>query len=209
MKKLPRIGRLINYFFAILRGQLLVFPKPNFGLVRAFGRVDIRGSRKRVAFGRNITFLGGAILVCGHEYENDTIYIGNDVTVENGCYINAHGGSVHISDRVFLGVCTIIQGKGGVIIGSDSMLGPNVQLYSSDHQYRMGGIPFSRQTEEEERIVIGDNVWVGANSILLKGSCIHSNSVVAASSLVKLKTDFPALISKSEAFATVRRRLYL
>lgn len=207
MKKWTRLAKVVRHLFAIFRGQLLVFPTLNFGLVKAFGRVNIRGARKNIIFGRNITFLGDAILVCGEEYENDSIYIGNDVTIENGCYINAHGGSVQISDRVFLGVSSIIQGKGGVFIGSDSMLGPNVQLYSSDHQYRIGGIPFQRQTELEERILIGDNVWIGANSILLRGSSIHSNSVVAACSLVKLKSDMPALISKTEAFATVRREI--
>jgi acetyltransferase-like isoleucine patch superfamily enzyme len=207
MRKFPSLSKIISRLFAIGRGQLLVFPKINYGLVKVYGKVNIRGTRRNITFGDNVTFLGEAILICGNEYENDSIYIGNDVTFENGCYINAHGGSIQISDRVFLGVSTIIQGKGGIFIGSDSMLGPNVQLYSSDHQYRNNNILFSRQIELEESITIGNNVWIGANSILLKGSSIHSNSVVAACSLIKLKTDKPALISKNGAFATIKREM--
>lgn len=199
--------RLFAVFAALLRGQILIFPRVNSIKLRVYGKVTIRGYRRNVVFGRGVIFLGDATIVCGYDAPSGRISIEDNVIFEHNCYLNAHGGYINISREAFIGVSAIIQGKGGVNIGSNTMLGPNVQLYSSDHQYKISNTPFSQQPELSDNICIGSNVWIGANSIILKGSDIHPNSVVAACSLVKLKTDRPALISNSECFASVRREL--
>ena len=62
------------------------------------------------------------------------------------------------------------------------ILGPGVQVFDHDHDYRSEDIENNFVTKE---IKIGNNVWIGANSIILKGSVIGDNCVIAAGTIVK------------------------
>ena len=69
-----------------------------------------------------------------------------------------------------------------VHIGNNVMVAPNVTLSVTGHpvdpEYRRGGTQFSLP------IVIGDDVWIGANSVILPGVTIGDNSVIGAGSVV-------------------------
>ena len=75
-----------------------------------------------------------------------------------------------------------------VHIGNNVMVAPNVTLSVTGHpvdpEYRRGGTQFSLP------IVIGDDVWIGANSVILPGVTIGDNSVIGAGSVVT--QDIPA-----------------
>lgn len=63
-------------------------------------------------------------------------------------------------------------------------MSPNVQIYDHDHDFRTeGGVKAGKYRTES--IEIGSNVWIGANSVILKGSRIGDNAVIAAGSIVK------------------------
>lgn len=95
------------------------------------------------------------------------IQIGNNVRI-NGAYIHAQK-SITIEDN-----CVIASGVN--IIDANGH-----ELYSNDRTIGR---------DKPKEIVIGNNVWIGLNSIILKGTTIGDNSVVAAGSVVK--GDFPA-----------------
>lgn len=71
-------------------------------------------------------------------------------------------------------------------IGEGTEFGPSVYLYDHDHDYRKG---FSSNSDKEcfkkEPIKIGKNCWIGANTLILKGTEIGDNCVVAAGTIVK------------------------
>ncbi len=200
--------RIFGVLLALVRGQIILFPKPNTCLLRVYGRLKIRGVKKNIKFGKGVLFLGDATLVCGWDAPEGKIEIGNNVTVEDGSYINAHGGYIHLNNRVFIGVGCILQGKGGIIIEQDSMLGPYVQIYSSDHQIDNFEQPYRLQPERSSLIRVGENVWIGASSILLKGTYLASNAVVAAGSIVKMRIEEPALIASKYNLAEISRLLF-
>ena len=60
------------------------------------------------------------------------------------------------------------------------MFGQNVLLFDHDHDYKKNIKNFIRSS-----ITIGDNVWIGANCIILKGVKIGNNVVIAANTTVK------------------------
>lgn len=64
------------------------------------------------------------------------------------------------------------------------MLGPNVLIYDHDHDYKAKGGVFSLKYKTTP-IVIGNNVWIGANSIILRGTSIGNNCVVGAGCVLK------------------------
>nr|WP_246506417.1 acyltransferase [Kistimonas asteriae] len=78
---------------------------------------------------------------------------------------------------------TAVADKSSITIGKDCLIGTDVQLYDSDFH---GLSPDTRRSTsgESKPIVIGDNVFIGNNVTVLKGSRIGKNSVIAAGSLV-------------------------
>lgn len=203
-----RIVHLVSIAKALLRAQLFLLPALNTGLVRMYGRVRLRGRKANLRIGRRCVFLGDAVIVCGHDgHRDDRIEIGERVKIEHGSYLNAHGGSIRIGDDAFIGVGSVIQGKGGVDIGRAALLGPYVQIFSSDHPTAPGATDRQAQPESTAPISVGDNVWLGASCILLRGTSLHAGSVVAAGSVVRLQTDGATLAASADGLAQAVRRL--
>jgi acetyltransferase-like isoleucine patch superfamily enzyme len=70
---------------------------------------------------------------------------------------------------------------GGIDIGDDVIIGPNVSLITSGHP-----IEPSRRRDgvTAKPIVIGRNVWIAAGATIIGGVTVGENSVVAAGSVV-------------------------
>ena len=57
------------------------------------------------------------------------------------------------------------------IFGDNVMLGPNVLIYDQDHDYQAeGGV--SAMKFKTAPITIGNNVWIGAHALILRGTTI-------------------------------------
>jgi maltose O-acetyltransferase len=81
---------------------------------------------------------------------------------------------------------TAISEGRGIVIGADTIIGCNVQIYDSDFHVvaaKRRGAPHHSSSQ----VIIGKNVWIGNNCIILKGASIGDNSVVAAGSIVTSK----------------------
>ncbi|MBN1198977.1 MAG: acyltransferase [Bacteroidales bacterium] len=110
-------------------------------------------------------------------------HIGNDSTVEDFSTINNGVGDVYIGDRTRIGLgCTLI---GPVKIGNDVRLAQNVVLSGLNHQYDDVSLPISEQGVTTNQIVVEDEVWIGANCVLLPGVTVKKHAVVAAGSIVR------------------------
>ncbi len=91
------------------------------------------------------------------------LIIGHNFGVSNNCVITAYEK---------------------IEIGNDVQFGPGVLVYDHDHDFRVpGGLLANRF--KTAPIKIGNNVWIGANSIILRGTSIGDNCVIAAGSIVK------------------------
>ena len=71
-----------------------------------------------------------------------------------------------------------------VIIGEGTLLSPNVLIYDHDHVFD-SETGVHRKDFRTKPIVIGKNCWIGANTVILKGTTIGDNCVIGASSVVK------------------------
>lgn len=64
-------------------------------------------------------------------------------------------------------------------------MSPDVIIYTSSHEYKDLDIPINQQGEKEHRrVVIGNNVWIGARCIILPGVTIGENSIIGANTVV-------------------------
>ncbi len=92
-----------------------------------------------------------------------------------------HGLGLRVGANVFVNHGCTLNDMGGIEIGDDTMLGPNVTLLTSGHPTavadRRAGITVAP-------IRIGANVWIGAGATVLGGVTVGDGSVVAAGAVV-------------------------
>lgn len=90
-----------------------------------------------------------------------------------------------VGDHTFIGRGTFINAGGGVSIGSDVLIGPDAKIWSADHRFDELDVHIRHQGHTFAPVVIGNDVWIGANCIVLKGVTIGTGAVIAAGSVVK------------------------
>lgn len=92
------------------------------------------------------------------------------------------GKTVHIGPSTFINMGAMMLDGAPITIGSNVLIGPNCQFYTAGHSmdYR------SRRKWETfcKPIVVGDDVWVGGNTVICQGVTIGARSVIAANSVV-------------------------
>ncbi|KAF8644034.1 hypothetical protein AX16_008750 [Volvariella volvacea WC 439] len=95
-----------------------------------------------------------------------------------------YGFNITVGDDVLFNAgCTILD-VCPVTIGSRTMFGPNVQIYTAEHPLKPEDRNGLRGREWARPIVIGDDCWIGGSAILLPGITIGSGSTVGAGSVV-------------------------
>jgi acetyltransferase-like isoleucine patch superfamily enzyme len=92
-------------------------------------------------------------------------------------------GDVKVGEKCWIGMFTILDGSGGLTIGSHCTLAAGVQVYSHDNV--KSTLSSEHYPIEREAVNIGDNCYIGPMSIVTKGVTLGHHSVVAANSLVK------------------------
>lgn len=115
--------------------------------------------------------------------KNSEINIKKGLRTRGKCTISMQNGKISIGKEVFFNQGCIIAAHKSIEIGNYTSFGPNVMIYDHDHIHNKNTIG-ERKKFKVEPIVIGENVWIGANTIVLKGSIIGDNSVIAAGSIV-------------------------
>lgn len=93
-----------------------------------------------------------------------------------------YGFNISIGKNFYANFNTTLLDVCPITIGDHCMFAPNVQLYTATHpiepRKRKSGLEYGRP------IVIGNNVWIGGNSVILPGVTLGDNVVVGAGSVV-------------------------
>ena len=87
-----------------------------------------------------------------------------------------------IGDFSELGTNSIIQSN--TFIGNNVIMGPDVKIFTKNHKFDSITIPIQFQGHTEEKVTIGNDVWLGANVIITPGVNIGNHVIVAAGSVV-------------------------
>jgi len=115
-------------------------------------------------------------------HERHRISIGTNTLIESLCAICTWHGDVILKDGASIGIGSIVMGP--VLIGEGSACSQNCFISGQSHHYEDILKNFLRQGFETEQVVIGKNVWIGANSVILPGVKIGDNSVIGAGSTI-------------------------
>jgi len=112
--------------------------------------------------------------------------VGNDTVIEDFATINNGVGDVIIGDRTRIGIGSTVIGP--VIVGNDVRLAQNVVLSGLNHNYEEVDKPISKQGVTTMPIHIGDESWIGANTVIVAGTSIGKHCIVAGGSVVTKDT---------------------
>lgn len=102
----------------------------------------------------------------------------------------------------------------GVYIGNNVMLGPRVYIRAADHNFSDKDVPINKQGhrfaairhgDKEYSIVIEDDVWIGANAVILSGAKIGKGTIIGAGSVVTNEIP-PACIAVGSPARVVKMR---
>ncbi|MBU0985591.1 MAG: acyltransferase [candidate division Zixibacteria bacterium] len=95
--------------------------------------------------------------------------------------------NIFAGDHVEIGVDNFLQAGGGLEIGDDTMLGPGVKIWTQNHVFLRDDIPIREQGAEYKKVVIGRDVWIGANAFIMPGAELGDGVVVSAGAVVGCK----------------------
>lgn len=100
------------------------------------------------------------------------------------------GRNLVIGDHVDLAKDVLITTGGGVFIGDRTLIGYRTQILSANHTIPNIGEPFPISGDNFSPIHIENDVWIGANCLIMAGVKIREGAVVAGGSVVT--KDVPA-----------------
>ena len=146
--------------------------------------------RRFAAFGSGsvISVPAGSIFGEASIAIGDGTLVGAQVSLSAGLVPGQDLGSdlvLRIGDRCVIGRGSHIVAHESVVLGDDVYTGPYVYITDQNHSYSDLSEPIGRQMPVNRPVSIGAGSWLGAGAIVLPGSRIGRNVVVAAGSVVR------------------------
>ncbi len=108
--------------------------------------------------------------------------IGTDCYIETPFHANWGGKNVHLGNNVYFNFGVTLVDDTDIHIGNNVMIGPHVVISTGTHPINIEIRKKSGQYNLP--IMIHDNVWIGALSIIMPGVTIGKNSIIGAGSIV-------------------------
>ena len=138
---------------------------------------------------------------------NNNIYISEnaEITIEEGVTINESNnialkktGQLFVGKNTYITRATIACFE-KIEIGENCILGEGMKIFDHNHQYTTEPFSVSKTEFNTAPVKLGNNVWTGANCIILKGVTIGDNVILGAGCVIH--KDIPAnsiVINKQE-----------
>lgn len=113
---------------------------------------------------------------------------GDSVWIETP-FICDYGEHISIGDNTFINANCIFIDNNKITIGENGLIGPHVQIYTAGHPLKASeriiktenGTHYLTMTQP---VTIGNNVWIGGNSVIFPGVTIGNNVTIGAGSVV-------------------------
>lgn len=152
-----------------------------------------------IAYGK--THPSNYISVRANIRNRDNIFLGRDFAIYPGATLwctkfrAGNNVSINLGTHIF----------GDVTIGDHVMIAPNAVIAGGNHGIELNGTPMLLQECETKGIRIGNDVWIGANAVILDGVTIGDGAIVGAGSIVSRPVENNTIVAGNPA-KVIRRR---
>jgi acetyltransferase-like isoleucine patch superfamily enzyme len=214
--------RIFLYFYKRIRHLNVreeIFELIPYDVLASLAFHKISGLFKGLVSFRKVVFRGNHVKITGKRYlqmgsfvnigDNVRIQafsklgcrLGNAVTIDDSTVMRCSGAireigiGIDIGARTSIGLRNYLHGGGGIEIGEDCLVGPDVKIISANHSFSHSGGVIREQSDIPGKVIIGSNVWIGAGSTILSGVKIESHSIIAAGSVVTKDVSFGTLVA--------------
>jgi acetyltransferase-like isoleucine patch superfamily enzyme len=158
------------------------------------------GGRVRIAPNARIASPGRIHLIGQHS----SIEIEEGVSIEEDTWLNV-AGHLSIGEGSYISVRGLVGCESVINIGKRVAIGPNVTIIDTNKNYANLSLPIMDQGSVSREISIGDDCWLGANTVILPGVRLGSHVVVGAGSVVN--KSFPDNVVVGGAPAKILKQL--
>ncbi len=167
------IFRELELFFI----QIIMFFPGRLGSLfrRWLVKSQVQYSGSQISIGIGFEMTGG-----------QNIRLGNRINIMRFNHFYAHDGSIELGSDVAINSNTQIGAAddGKIVIEDNVIIGPNVVLRASDHNFKSTDLPIRDQGHTGGEIFIEKDVWICANVVVTKDVRIGAHSVIGAGSVV-------------------------
>lgn len=167
----------------------------------------VPGTRAADAFGSFgegscLGFPAATLMRVGSIHIGSKTLIGRQVTLSVGYGVNderAPERGLVIGDRCVIGARSSLTAHSSIVMGDDVWCGQGVFVSDASHGYQDAETPIGQQFGVHQPVSIGSGSWIGHSAIILPGTTIGRNVVVAAGSVVRGVVEDNAIVGGSPA----------
>jgi acetyltransferase-like isoleucine patch superfamily enzyme len=150
---------------------------------------DAPYARKFHSFGRGTALMAPQGVIYNERY----VSIGDDTLIgEHVCLAVGIGPAqvmlsdpvITIGNKCIIGRGSHLVGHWSIVLGDEIQIGPYVYITDQNHSYEDPDQPVGWQTPTEHAVSIGSGSWLGTNVVILPGTTLGKNTVVAAGAVV-------------------------
>lgn len=145
-----------------------------------------RNYRGRAVFGDRCGIFGTLTFELGSPGGEGLLKVGDRFVAEDNCTLSPRGGVITLGDHCSLGEGVILQAHHGsaISIGDHVMIAKGCGVFASNHVHASTLLPMRQQGETGKGVVIEDDVWIGANVIVLDGIRVGKGAILGAGSVI-------------------------
>ena len=137
---------------------------------------------QRITLGENVVVERGVRLWV--DTEESHITIGDNSYLSADCILNTFDGWINMGSHCTVNSYAILYGQGGLQIGNDVRIAPQVMIMPTNHIFEDPDVPIRKQGIKGKGIKIEDDVWLSVGVIILDGVTIGKGSVIGAGAIV-------------------------
>lgn len=166
-KKIVNVrGTIYRYLYKIDDGNHL-----------KIGKLVTISPRGKLKCGNNVTIRDFSEII-------GNVKLADRVFVHRNVLLNSFDGTIHIGEGTTINPFVSIYGQGGVSIGRYVSIATKTTIVAANHIYEDRNKLIKEQGITAKGIIIEDDVWIGANAVILDGVCIGKGSIIAAGAVV-------------------------
>lgn len=167
-------------------------------------RIIINGTGNTIQFGKNNHLVRCSIIINGN---NNTIKLGDrNSTINCEFWVEDDGGSIVFGNsNKILGRTHLAETEGKhIILGDNCLFSTNV-IFRTGDSHSILDAETGERINPAKSITIGDRVWLGNNTTVMKGAKIASDSIVATGAIVTKNFSEPNIILAGNPAAIVKK----